>query len=170
MPNYQTTENGFVSSTLTEQEIANLFKNLNLLRKDAYANFELVVDGHVTIETLRIAKQLTGGSFKEFLEVNYDHGRGSLANLIKNILHFLNGKVGSGSVTALLKVEELKMSGPNRNRSPIYTPTQRTGNSLPMLEDGYVVNDYDLYRLMSGISPANVGRFFQLFGGESYYV
>lgn len=170
MPNYRIAPHGMVNAELTDVELSNIFKNLNLLRKDAYSDFELVIGGHVGIETLRAGGQLIGGSFREFMEANYDSGKGPLANLVKDIVHFLNGRIGHQSIVTSIKIEEQKLQSANRVRSAIYSPSKRTGSSLPLLEDGYVVHDFDFYNLMAGISPANVGRFLQLLGGESYYV
>lgn len=170
MPSYRIAPHGFINAELSDAEAASIFKNLSLLRKDAYSDFELVIGGHVAIETMREAGRLIGGSFRLFMEANYDGGAGPLANLVKDIVHYLNGRIGHHSITTCIKIEEQKLQSLNRNRSAVYTPSTRMGNALPLLEDGYVVHDYDFYRLMAGISPANVGRFLQLLGGEGYYV
>lgn len=170
MPNYRRIANGFITADISEEEANNLFRNLDLLRKDAYSDFELVVKGHVTLETLRIASRLTGGSFRQFMEANYNQGSGSLANLIKDIAHFLNGRLGHHSIITSIKNEEQKLQNFSRSKTATYTPSKRAASALPLLEDGYIVHDHDLYRLMAGISPANVGRFLQLLGGENYYV
>lgn len=170
MPNYRVAPHGFVSAELSDGEMASIFKNLSLLRKDAYSDFSLVIGGHVAVETLREANLLIGGSFRLFMEANYDGGTGPLANLVKDVVHYLNGRIGHQSIITSLKIEEQKLQSANRIRSALYTPSKRTSISLPLLEDGYIVHDFDLYRLMAGISPANVGRFLQLLGGEAYYV
>lgn len=170
MPNYRVAPNGFINAALSDEEANALFKNLNLLRKDVYTDLSLTTKNHVSLETIRIAMQLTGGSFRQFMEANYNQGSGSLANLIKDIAHYLNGRLGHQSILTAIKNEEAKLQNFNRTKSALYTPTRRASNALPLLEDGYIVHDYDLFRLMAGIAPANVGRFLQLFGGESYYV
>lgn len=170
MPNFRLVPNGFIAQDIGDVEADGIFRNLNLLRKDAYSDFEQVIKGHVTLETLRIAHRLTGGSFRSFLEANYDGGNGPLTNLVKDLAHYLNGRVGHHAIITSILNEEKKLQSLNRSSSALYRPTNRPMNALPLLEDGYIVHDYDLYRLMAGISPANVGRFFQLLGGETYYV
>lgn len=170
MLKYRAVSRGFINADLNETEVSNAFKNLNLLRKDAYNDFELVVGGHVSIETMRISNLLTSGSFRQFMEANYDSGKGPLSGLIKDIAHYLNGKVGHRAITTSINIEEQKIRSQTRIRSATYSPSKTSGSSLPLLEDGYIIHDFDLYRLMAGISPANVGRFFQLFGGETFYV
>lgn len=170
MPSFRQVANGYVPDTLSDAELTATLKNLNLLRKDAYSDFTLVLEGHVAVETLHAVTKLVGPSFRAFLEANYDSGRGPLANLIKDIAHYLNGRVGHQNIVTHLRVEERKLYSASRARAATYAPTRTAGNALPLLEDGYVVHDYDLYRLMAGLSPANVGRLLMLIGGESYYV
>lgn len=170
MPNFRPTPNGFVHDALSDGDLVGIFKNLSLLKKDSYNDFEAVIRGHVTLETLRDSTRLVGPSFRQFMEANYDSGRGPLAGLVKDIAHYLNGRIGHQGVLTSIRVEERKLLAAARQRSASYTPTRTSGASLPLLEDGYVVHDYDLYRLIGGISPANVGRIMLLLGGETYYV
>ena len=170
MPSFRQVPNGFVHDALSDGDLVVIFKNLALLRKDSYNDFEMVVRGYVTIETLRDASRLIGPSFRQFMEANYDGGRGPLAGLVKDIAHYLNGRIGDKGLISSIRVEERKLLASARLRSATYTPTRGSGSSMPLLEDGYVVHDYDFYRLMGGISPANVGRIMLLLGGDSYYV
>ncbi|TQH47458.1 hypothetical protein [Pseudomonas aeruginosa] len=169
MNSFRRSPNGFVNAALTDAEMTEAFTNLNLLRKDAYSNFELVIKGHVVIETIRDVSRLVGPSFRQFMETNYDSGRAPIAGLIKDIVHYLNGRMGHHSLITSLRIEERKLLSASKVRKSTYRQTQTTGSPLPLLEDGYIVHDYDLYRLMSGISPSNVGRTLLLLGGENYY-
>lgn len=170
MPNYRQIANGFVDDRLSEGQLNETFRNLNLLRQDAYNNFELMISSHVAIETLVAANLLTGGDFQSFLEANYNGGAGRLANLIKDIGHYVNGKIGHQSLITSINVEERKLRGINRSTPATFSPSRNAPGHLALLDDGHVIHNFDLYRLMAGISPANVGRMFQLLGGESYYV
>lgn len=169
MPDYRLIKNGCVDASLSDQDLAALFRNLRLLRTDSYNDFEIVVKGYVAVETLREVKRLTGNNFPQFLEANYDSGRGALAGLVRDILHYLNGKQGQNSVLTSLRMHEHMLEAAGRSRAAAYTPTVRPGSGVSMLNKGYVVEDYDLYRLTAGIGPAAVGRIFLLLGGETYY-
>ena len=169
MPDYRLINNGYVDASLSDQDLNGLFRNLRLLRTDAYNDFELVVKGYVAIETLSAAKRLTGGNFAQFLEMNFDAGRGPLANLIRDIVHYLNGKQGHLTIITGLRMEEHALEASARARSATYQSVSRTGTTEPFLKDGYSVEDYDLYRLAAGIGPAAVGRILLLLGGDNYY-
>lgn len=171
MPNFRQAPNGYVSDELSDAELTGAFRNLNLLRKDAANDFSLLIDGSMAIEALHEAGRLIGPSFRRFMEANYDSGRGRLAGLVKDIAHYLNGRIGHHSLLTSIRVEELKLqNNANRVRTATYSPTHVASSALPLLEDGYVVHDKDLYRLAAGISPANVVRIVMLLGGDSYYV
>ena len=169
MPDYRLIKNGYVDASLSDQELSGLFRNLRLLRTDAYNDFEIVIKGYVAVETLRAAKRLTGNDFAQFLELNFDAGRGPLANLIRDIMHYLNGKQGHQTILTSLRMEEHALEASARARSVVYQVTHRAGTTAPFLKDGYSVEDYDLYRLAAGIGPAAVGRILLLLGGDNYY-
>lgn len=169
MPNFRLYENGYVNADLSDTDLAVIFKNLNLMRRDEVLDFSLVSGGDIAIELMREAQLLTGGSFRQFMEANYSGGGGPLAGLVKDIAHFINGKLSETSVITSINVEENKVKASNRSRGGKYIPSRRPGGNLSLLEDGYVIHDIDLYSLMAGISPTHVVRFFQLIGGGSYY-
>lgn len=169
MPEYRLISNGYVDASLSDQELASLFKNLGYLRKDSYNDFELVIRGHVAQETLRDVNRLIGGSFEQWLRANYSNGAGPIASVVKDIIHYLNGKQSFSTVVSAIRILELTMSSTSRSRQATYTPVRRSGNGEPLLRDGYELCDYDLFRLMAGIGPANVGRLFLLLGGDAYY-
>jgi hypothetical protein len=169
MPEYRLINNGYVDASLSDQELSVLFRNLRMLRQDAYNDFEIVIKGYVAVETLRVAKRLTGNDFDQFLKLNFDNGNGPLANLVRDIVHYLNGKQGHQTVLTSIRMCEHVLEASARARSATYQATYRHGSSEPFLKDGYSVEDYDLYRLAAGIGPAAVGRIFLLLGGENYY-
>lgn len=169
MPEYRLIKNGYVEASLSDQELASLFKNLRLLRTDSYNDFEIVVKGYVAVETLREAKRITGGNFAHFLELNFDGGRGPLASLVRDIVHYLNGKQGHLTVLTAIRMQEHVLEASARARSATYQSGHRPGGNEPFLKDGYRIEDYDLYRLAAGIGPAAVGRILLLLGGENNY-
>lgn len=170
MPNYRHIANGLVDDSLSDAQLTEIFRNFNLLRQDAYSNFDLMLSSHVAIETLIAVNTLSGGDFQAFLEANYNGGNGRLANLIKDIGHYVNGVIGHQSLITSINVEERKLKAANRSAPPSLSPSRNPPGHLSLLDDGHVITNFDLYRLMAGITPANVGRIFQLLGGESYYV
>lgn len=93
MANYRQFGNGFVSDSLSDTELDNIFKNFALMRQDGVLDFSLVIGGDLSVETMREAKRLMGGSFRQFMEANYNGGSGSLATLVKDVVHFINGKL-----------------------------------------------------------------------------
>lgn len=169
MPEYRLISNGYVDAGLSDQELTALFKNLRYLRKDSYNDFELVIKGHVAEETLRDARRLVGSSFEEWLKLNFDGGRGPLASVARDIVHYLNGKQHFSTVVSSIRIAEQIMVSAAKSRQATYTPVRRPGGGEPFLKDGYTIQDYDLYRLAAGIGPANLGRLFLLLGGDSYY-
>lgn len=169
MPDYRLIKNGYVEASLSDQDLSESFRNLRLLRQDSYNDFEIVIKGYVAVETLREAKRLTGNNFAQFLEINFDGGRGPLANLIRDIVHYLNGKQGHQTILTSLRMEEHALEASARARSATYQTRHRPGTTEPFLKDGYRLEDYDLYRLAAGVGPAAVGRILLLLGGENYY-
>lgn len=169
MPDYRLIKNGYVDASLSDQDLASLFRNIRLLRTDSYNDFEIVIKGYVAVETLREAKRLTGNNFAQFLELNFAGGRGPLANLVRDIVHYLNGKQGHQTVLTSIRMEEHALEAQARNRSAVYSPAHSPGAGEPFLKEGYRVEDYDLYRLAAGVGPAALGRIFLLLGGENYY-
>lgn len=169
MPDFRLAANGYVNAALSDQDLAALFRNLRLLRTDSYNDFDIVIKGYVAIETLREVNLITGGDFAKFLEVNYDSGRGPMATLAKDILHYLNGKQGFLSLQSSIRIQEHTLEASAKRRSASYGPVHRAGSSAPFIEPGYNLADYDLYRLAAGIGPALLGRLFLLLGGENNY-
>jgi hypothetical protein len=169
MPDFRLASNGYVNAALSDGDLASLFRNLRLLRIDSYNDFEIVMKGYVAIETLRDVNLITGGNFAKFLEANYDSGRGPMAVLAKDILHYLNGKVGVQSLLSQIRIQEHTLQAAAKRRAATYGPIHRAGSSVPFIEKGYRLDDYDLYRLAAGIGPAALGRLFLLLGGENYY-
>lgn len=169
MPDFRLISNGYVDATLSDQELTALFKNLRMLRKDSYNDFELLVKGHVAEETLREIQRLTGGSFAQWLEVNFDHGKGPISGVIRDVMHFLNNKQSHFTVNTSVRQAELSLAAAAKARSAAYSPNRRTGTGESFLRAGYKVEDYDLFRLMGAVGPALVGRLFLLVGGDTYY-
>lgn len=169
MPNYRLVANGYVDSALSDNDLNSLFKNLRYLRKDSYDDFEMIISGHVAVETLRIAKAIIGGSFKEWLEVNFNNGRGPLADIIREILYYLAGKQSFTTVVTATRIDENIMEASARQRRGSYSSSSASGHSDLFIKHGHTVQDYDLYRLMAGVGPGVVGRILLLIGGEAYY-
>lgn len=170
MPEYRLVANGYAVSTLTDAELQSIFRNLKALRTDAFVDFELVMKGHVAEEVIREAKQLTGNAFRDWLQVNFAGGTGHFADLIRDIVHYLNGRIGHAQLLTSISIQENKLKSSSRLRGGVYTPTVRAGGGeLLLKEKSDAVYDFDLYRLMAGIAPAGVGRIFLLLGGETYY-
>lgn len=169
MPEYRLISNGYVDASLSDQDLVSLFKNLGYLRKDSYNDFELVIKGHVAQETLRDVNRLIGGSFEQWMRANYSNGAGPIAGVVKDIIHYLNGKQNFSTVVSAIRILELTVPTSNKSRQASYTPVRRSGSGEPLLSNGYELCDYDLYRLAAGIGPANLGRLFLLLGGDAYY-
>lgn len=169
MPEYRLVKNGYVPSDISDGELGSLFRNLKALKTDAYNDFTLVIKGYVAIETLSNVKRLVGPSFHDFLEVNFGNGRGPLANLVRDVVHFLNGRCGYFSIFTAIQIAENNLSSGLRRRSGNYTPSISSGKHEDFLKEGDVVMDYDFYRLMAALGPATLGRLVLLIGGEDYY-
>lgn len=169
MPEFRLVSNGYANAAIGDGEMGAIFKNLLCLKTDSFVDFELLAKGHVAIETIREVNRLTGGSFKEFLEVNFDSGKGPISALVRDIVHYLNGRCGHQTVMTSISIQENKLKNFNRSRYGTYSPTIRTGTPEPFLASGDMVYDYDLYRLMSGIGAGHVGRILLLLGGDAYY-
>lgn len=169
MPEYRLVGNGYVAANLGDQDLPSILRNLKALRNDAYVDFSLVEKGHVAVETIREVKRLTGNSFRDWLAANYGGGNGPISGLVRDIVHYLNNRIGHAQLITSISVQENRLKQLLRSRNGVYTPTTRTINGDDFLQKGDEVFDYDLYRLMAGIAPANVGRIFLLLGGESYY-
>lgn len=169
MPEFRRGNNGYVSAQLSDGELATMFKNLKHLRQDAYQDFELIMKGDVTIETLREVTALCGTSFAGWMEVNFDNGKGPLSDLVRDIVHYLNGRCGHRQMITSLSIQENKLQDAASTRYGTYTPTVRTGGHAAFLQEGDKVYDNDLYRLMAGVGAGVVGRIFLLLGGENYY-
>jgi len=169
MPNFRQIANGFIHNAVSESELSTIFKELNLMRKETYTDYTLVSEGHVAVDTLQRVYRLAGPDFPAFLEANYDRGRGMLALLVKDIVLYLNGKLGHQTIITHLRMEERKLASRLRAGPAVYQSLKTVPNATPLLGDGETLGNNDLYRLMAGISPANVGRLLMLIGGENYY-
>jgi hypothetical protein len=159
--------NGFFFDQVNDAEMATIFKNLAALRRDSLVDFNMVLKGHVPVEIIRLVRRLTGDTFSQWLRANAD---GPLAGLVRDILNYLNGKIGHLSINTSISIHEERMKNLSHYHDAVYTPTGREGSSLdPLLKNGLKLFDFDLYRLLAGIGPIAVGRIFLLHGGESYY-
>lgn len=169
MVKYRHFGNGFVHADLSDAEVDTIFKNFALMRRDGILDFNLCISGDLSIEAMREAKRLTGGSFRQFMEVNYDNGGAPLAGIIKDVVHYINGKIACIPLVTCINFEENKAKAAIKNRLAMYSPSIRQSGNLSLLEDGYVVHDMDVYHLLAGLGPAHFIRFLQLIGGGSYY-
>lgn len=160
--------NGYVNSQISEAELGAILKNLQLLRRDSYVNFAVVADGRLAIEAIRCARRLTGDSFREWMRVNAD---GPLRSLVRDILNYVNGKVGHLTMNSSITMhEEILRNNAHRQVEALYVPTDREGSAIDThLKNGRSLYDFDLYRLMAGLGPINVVRIFLLLGGAVYY-
>lgn len=166
MAKYKLGVNGYVSDQTNEAELSATFKNLALLRRDAYVDFSVLVEGRLAIETIRCARRLTGDNFREWMRVNAD---GPLRALIRDMLNYVNGKVGHLTMNNSITMHEEILRGP-RQTEALYVPSSREGSALDLqLKNGHALYDFDLYRLISGIGAINVARIFLLLGGASFY-
>ena len=143
MPNYRLVSNGYVADDISDAELNTLFTSIGYLRRDAYVDFALVVKGHVAVETLKIAKRLVGASFHDFLEANFNGGRGPMAPVVRSLIHFLNNKVGYFTVLTEIQVMENKLHADTLQREGVYTPTFTAGANEVFLRSGETVIDYD---------------------------
>lgn len=169
MVKYRYYGNGYVNADLTDAELDTIFKNFALMRRDGILDFSLLIKGDLSVEAMRESRRLMGGSFRQFMEANYAGGSGPLAGLIKDMVHFLNGKMAAIPLVTCINFEEGKARAAIKNRLAMYSPSRVASGNLALLEDGYVVHDFDFYHLMAGLGPAQVIRFLQLIGGGSYY-
>lgn len=166
MPDFRLVANGYVASSVDDGTLGSVCRGLEAIRKDALVDFALIFKGYTATDILRYANTLTGRAFDEFLKANFDNGRGPLSSLIRCAVHFLNGQCGHQSVLTAISIEENKLKSDHY----IDSPKTRPGCAESLLKEGYTLSDYDLYRLMAGIGPTNVGRFMLLVGGREYYV
>jgi hypothetical protein len=160
--------NGYVTDQSSEAELTAIFRNLALLRRDSCVDFSVVADGRMAIETLRCARRLTGNNFREWMRVNAD---GPLKVLIRDLLNYINGKVGHLTMNSSITMhEEMLRNNAHRQNEALYVPSDREGSAIDIhLKNGRNLFDFDLYRLMSGMGAVNVARIFLLLGGASYY-
>ena len=160
--------NGYFNDQVSDAETPTVFRNLAALRRDSMQDFTVVMEGHMPIEVIRLARRLTGDNFAQWMRVNAD---GPLRELVRTILNFLNGKLGHLSVNTAISMHEERMKNMSHFHDAVYVPTNRDGSSLDvLLRQGLKLFDFDLYRLLEGIGPVQVGRIFLLLGGETYYV
>jgi len=169
MPDYRLVSNGYVAADLDEGEMVGIFRNLKLLKTDCNVDFGLVMKTHLAVEVLRDVNRLTGKSFQNWLAVNFEGGRGHIADVVRDVLHYLNGRIGHAQLQTSISVHENKLHSVARMKAGSYSPSARVAGNEVFLRQGEAVYDYDLYRLMAGIGPLAVGRLFLLVGGESYY-
>lgn len=159
--------NGYYNDQVTDTEAPTIFRNLVALRRDAAQDFSVVMEGHAPVEIIRLARRLTGDSFAQWVRANAD---GPLGTLMRDILNFLNGKIGHLTVNTAITIQEERLKNASHFHDAVYVPTSRDGSTLdPLLRQGLKLYDFDLYRLISGIGPVNLGRIFLLLGGENYY-
>lgn len=159
--------NGFFNDQVSDAEMVTICKNLQMLRRDSLVDYTTVLQGHVAIEIIRLVRRLTGDDFAQWMRVNAD---GPLAGLVRDTLNYINGKIGHLSMKTSVTMHEERLRNVNREHLATYTPLGREGSSLdPMLKNGLSLFNFDLYRLLSGIGPVEVGRMFLLLGGDTYY-
>jgi len=167
MTEFALVSNGFVASGIPDAELTGIFKNLKALKKDSYVDFTVVLKGHMAVEVIRCVRRLTGDSFRDWMKANSD---GPIGPLVRDLLNYLNGKVGYHTVHSSIAIQESRLTQVDHFHSAVYTPTTRQESSLePLLKQGMSLHDYDFYRLMAGIGAVDIARIFLLLGGESYY-
>ena len=169
MPDYRLIDNGYVDSQIPDTELAAVFKRLKALIRDGMIDHELLMKGVLAIDALSLANRLTGRSFRGFVEVNYDEGRGPLAGLMRDVVNYLNGKTGHQVLLTSITIHHGKLRPTDYAMEGVYPHHRKTATSEPLLKDGAVLLDYDLYRLMAGIGAVGVARLFLLVGGADYY-
>jgi len=174
MSDFRLIANGYVEASVSDSDVASVFRNLKALRLDALDNFELIEKGHIAVEVIREVKRLLGGhgNFRAWLHVNFAGGSGPLADVIRDLSHYLNGRIGHRQLLTSISVQENRLATIAKNQmSPaVYVPTTRGGGGESLLSNKEdAIYDYDLYRLMAGIAPTGVGRLFMLLGGETHY-
>jgi hypothetical protein len=89
--------------------------------------------------------------------------------LIRDIVHYLNGRGGHQTVLTSLAIQENKLRSTAKVRYGTYAPAIRAGGGESLLKGEDRVYDNDLYRLMAGLGAGAVGRIFLLLGGDAYY-
>lgn len=167
MTTFRMGPNGYYNDQVSDTEAPTLFRNLGALRRDAYQDFSVVMEGHAPIEIIRLARRLTGDNFAQWMRANAD---GPLGSLVRDILNYLNGKIGHLSINTAISIQEERLKTTTHYHDAVYVPTSRDGSTLdPLLKQGLKLYDFDLYRLLSGIGPINLGRIMLLLGGETYY-
>lgn len=169
MTAYRLGPNGFFNDEVSDAEMATIFKNLAALRRDSLVDFTLILKGYVPVEIIRLVRRLTGDTFSQWMRANAD---GPLASLVRDILNYLNGKVGHLTINTAISIHEERMKTTPHRHDAVYVPTNAAGGSAldPLLKSGLELYDFDLYRLIAGMGPIAVARIFLLHGGESYYV
>lgn len=168
MTSFRMGTNGFFDDQVSDAEATGLFRNLVALRRDAYVDFNVLLKGYTAIEIIRIVRRLTGDNFADWMRVNAD---GPLSGLVRDLLNYLNGKIGHMSVRTSITMHEERLRNTNHHHDAVYTTTNTGGSSIDkLLRDGCYLYHFDLYRLLAGLGPLDVGRVFLLLGGGTYYV
>lgn len=167
MTDFRFVGNGYVNAQVSDSEASGLFRNLAALRRDSFTDFSVIMEGHLPIEIIRIANRLSDADFVDWMRVNAD---GPLSGLVRDILNYLNGKVGHFTIKTSINIHEERLRPGTRLHDATYTPGTRSESSMDgNLRNGDRLFNFDLFRLMAGIGPVDVGRIFLLLGGASYY-
>ena len=168
MTSFRMGTNGFFNDQVTDAEATGLFRNFVALRRDSYVDFNVMLKGHVPIEIIRAVRRLTGDDFADWMRVNAE---GPLASLVRDILNYLNGKIGHMSLRTSITMHEERLRNFNHHHDAVYVTTSHGGSSIdPLIKQGLQLYHFDLYRLMAGIGTLDVSRIFLLLGGGTYYV
>lgn len=167
MTDFRYAGNGYIGAQVSDSEASTLFRNLAALRRDSFNDFSVLMEGHLPIEAIRTAQVLTGGDFVDWMRVNADS---PLQGLVRDILNYLNGKVGHFTIKTSIKIHEERLRPGIHYHEATYTPGARSESTLDgTLRNGARLFNFDLFRLMAGIGPVDVCRIFLLLGGATYY-
>lgn len=166
MSKYSKTVYGYVLASVAREDVLRQFKILRLIKRTIDVDLDPITKASVAKDVMDVSKVLVGGSFREFVIANYDNGRGPLSNVMKAVVQYLNGQLGFRNLLSMITVEENKLG--------FFTPDNREGEApleikpstgIPLLEQGQVLNDDSLFKLMEGISPIHYARILLLLAG-----
>lgn len=167
MNKFRRVNHGFVLATTSCDVVKTQFKVLGLIKDSIDEDLSPKNKAAVTTDVLEVSRELVGGRFKEFVEVNYGGGRSPLANLMKSVVQYLNGRVGFRNLLSLINIEENKLGIFLSDNRELPNPSLlKAGTPIPLLEGSDVLRNDDLFKLLEGIGPVNYARILLLLNGS----
>lgn len=168
MSKFHATQHGSLWVTTTDGFTEDV-NTLKVFCRGAADSTNLQYDPTVLIEVMKVCKGMIGPNFKAFLEENFKNGLARRANLVTEIIRYLNGEVSYRAVTTQLQIMENEYLQ-RVNKSINFIHTLKDTPVRAQLPKGFdKITNQDFYRLIECLGPVKIASLFLILSGDTFY-